>query len=125
LTFFVDRDLGKSVPQALQLVRDDVVFLEDEFAHDTADEIWLEDVGQRDWVVITRNRKISTNPAQVAAVKAHGVRCFCLMQKKPLTRWQMLERLVKSWESMEQQVALRPAPFMLGILQSGAFKQLL
>jgi hypothetical protein len=124
LTFFIDRDLGQAVPKALQLVRSDIVYLEEEFAHDTPDEVWLEVMGQRGWTVITRNRKISTNPTQAEAIRSHGVRCFCLMQKKPLTRWQMLERLVKSWDAMEQQLDVRPAPFMLGILSAGAFKQL-
>lgn len=125
MTYFIDRDLGRGVPRALQQVRDDVIYLEQRYAHDTPDEEWLSQAGREGWIVITRNRKISTNPAQQRAVRDHGVRCFCLVQKRPLTKWQMLTRLVRSWDAMEAAVDTRPAPFMIGIRQDGSFRDLL
>ena len=44
---FLDRSVPKSIAQALQLVRDDVRWLEDEFPHDTKDTEWLAEVARR------------------------------------------------------------------------------
>lgn len=43
---FFDRAIPRSVAQALQLVRDDIRWLDDEFPSDTPDRVWLREVGR-------------------------------------------------------------------------------
>lgn len=124
MIFFIDRDLGHAVPRALQLVRDDVIYLAQRYPDNTPDEKWLADAGKNEWIVITRNRKIGTNPAHVQAVRDHKFRCFCLIQRKPLNRWQMLSRLVKSWESIEETAGSTSAP-LIGIREDGSFRTMI
>jgi hypothetical protein len=128
--FFFDRDIGTAVPRALQIVRqayDDVRYHDELFDPATDDVEWIRDVGQRGWVVITRNKKIGTNPAEVSAVRSANLRCFCLMQSRrfQLDRWRTLERVVKSWEDMQAELQVRPAPFFVGIRGDGSFKVIL
>ena len=49
-------------------MREDVVWLEDEFRHDVPDEEWLAVAGQRGWLVITHDRKIRTRPGERRAI---------------------------------------------------------
>lgn len=128
--FFFDRDIGTAVPKALQLVRqayDDVHYHDELFDPDTPDVDWIPEIGRRGWAVVTRNKKIGTNPAEVAAVQDADVRCFCLMQTRgyQLDRWRTLERVVQSWRDMEAELQIRPAPFFIGIRRDGSFKVVL
>ena len=90
---FVDRSIPKPVAEALKLVRNDVRWLEDEFAHDTPDAVWLAAVGVRGWLVVCRDKHIRTRPGERQAIVDGQVGCFCLTQKQSLTRWQYLKLL--------------------------------
>lgn len=52
---FIDRSMTKPVARALQQIRTDVVWLEDEFAHNTKDEDWRSVIGDRGWLAICRD----------------------------------------------------------------------
>jgi len=49
---FIDRSIPRGVAEAVKRMREDVVWLEDEFRHDVPDEEWLAVAGQRSWLVI-------------------------------------------------------------------------
>jgi hypothetical protein len=56
-TFFVDRSLGGAfVAGALREAGHAVVAHDDEFEADARDVEWLQAVGKRGWVVLTRRR---------------------------------------------------------------------
>jgi hypothetical protein len=57
---FVDRCIPKPVADELKRGRDDVRWLEDEFAPGTRDTVWLREVGARGWLVVTRDKRIRT-----------------------------------------------------------------
>jgi hypothetical protein len=61
-TFFVDRCLGKSVGIALQQAGLRVEFHADHFADDADDATWISVVGQRGWIVLTKDKAIRTRP---------------------------------------------------------------
>jgi hypothetical protein len=42
------------------------------------DVTWLEEAGQRGWVVFMKDSEIRRRPAEQRALVAHGVRAFCL-----------------------------------------------
>lgn len=73
---FVDRSIPKSIARALQLVRSDVTWLEDVFAHDVHDTDWLRDVGNWGWLVIMRDKRILTRPGERAALLENKVGAF-------------------------------------------------
>ena len=116
---FIDRSIPKSVATALKAVRDDVLWLEDRFQHDTKDTDWLPVAGAEGWLVITRDKKIRTRPGERRAILGNGVGCFFLTQKKDPTRWQYLKLLVLTLEKMENSFATTPRPFICGVDLSG------
>ena len=76
-TFFVDRSLGrKLVPEALVRAGLRVETHDAHFAQDTEDVAWLPVVGQRDWVVLTKDDRLRTNPLERAVVIEARVRLF-------------------------------------------------
>lgn len=50
----------------------------DHFAENALDEVWLDDVGRRGWVVITRDKAIRHRETEIAALKRAGVAAFVL-----------------------------------------------
>ena len=77
---FIDRSIPKSVAQALKEVRTDILWLEDRFAHNTPDEEWLRRAGTEGWLVLSRDKKIRTRPAERRTILESGVACFILTQ---------------------------------------------
>ena len=122
---FIDRSIPKGVALALQQVRDDVVWLEDIFAHDTADTAWLPDVGARGWLVITRDKKVKTRPAERRLIEQHGVGCFILSQQANLTRWEYLKLLAATLEKMLFTYDVTQRPFIYRVGRTGIFKRVL
>ncbi len=73
LVFFTDRDLGLRFPEILAAAGLTVERHKDHFAHDCADEVWLQSIGQRGWVAPTHNRRIRYQPNELDAVMRHKV----------------------------------------------------
>ncbi len=119
---FIDRSIPKSVATALKAVRDDVLWLDDYFPHDTKDADWLPIAGQNDWLVITRDKKIRTRPGERRAILENNVGCFCLTQKQDPTRWQYLKLLVQTLDQMESSFATTPRPFIYRVDQLGKLR---
>ncbi len=122
---FIDRSIPKSIAEALKRVREDVRWLGDEFAHDTPETAWLPIVGRRGWLTIVRDKKIRTRPAERQALEDHGVGCFMLTQKQPLTRWDYLKLIVGTLDEMERRFSATPRPFIFGIGRTGVFTHIL
>lgn len=81
--FFVDRSLGANL--VVGALRDLGLVVhtprslfgsdEEKFGDDVD---WLREVGNRDLVVLMKDRRIRYRPAEIAALKDSGVRAFCL-----------------------------------------------
>lgn len=116
---FIDRSIPRSVANALKQVRDDVEWLEDRFAHDTPDPVWLTAAGQNGWLVLARDKKIRTRPAERQAIVDHRVGCFIVGQKRDPTRWGYLKLLVGAMGEMESVFAQQSRPFIYMLGASG------
>src|SRR5688572_15089758 len=122
---FIDRSIPRSVAEALKLVRADVRWLEDEFAHDVKDADWLREVGIRGWLVIGRDRRIHHRPAEKQAILDHRVGYFCIAQDANPTRWEFLRLIVTTLDQMELLFATIERPFIYGVYKDGALRRLL
>lgn len=78
--FFIDRSLGVE-PIRSALVAEDlaVEIHDDHFARDEEDRIWLQEVGHRGWVVLTKDQRLRYRPLEVAALRSSGARVFILV----------------------------------------------
>ncbi|MEX2372586.1 MAG: hypothetical protein WD800_02170 [Dehalococcoidia bacterium] len=120
---FIDRSIPRSVAQALQLVRDDVRWLEDEFDHDAPDAVWLAEVGVRGWMVITRDKHLRTRPAERRAILDGAVGCFVINQKQPLSRWEYLRLMARTLDDMEARFVAEDRPFIYLVNRYGGLRK--
>jgi hypothetical protein len=123
LRWFVDESalgLGKT----LEIARRDVVHaghrLIPEVPYGAFDHVWIPEVAARGLTVIARDKRIRTKPAEIVALKQHGLRVFWIAGKRDLTTWGYLVRIVQRWDDMEQ--ALRDkgsGPWFVGVTDGG------
>ncbi len=72
--FFIDRSLGsKIVANALRQAGAEVHIHDDYFPANARDEEWLRVVGQRGWVVLTKDKMIRYRGPELAALINAGV----------------------------------------------------
>jgi hypothetical protein len=77
--FFIDRSLGTE-PIRTELVNTGLVveIHDDHFARDEEDRVWLRTVGERGWVVLTKDQRLRYRPLEIAALRASKARVFVL-----------------------------------------------
>jgi len=115
LRFYVDESalgLGKTLAAA----RDDVIhaghLLIPECPVGTADPDWIRAVAARGLVVIGRDKKVRTRPAEVEALRDAGLRVFRIGGKRDATTWGWLTWLVSRWDTVEAIIRSRgPGPW--------------
>jgi hypothetical protein len=81
-TFFIDRSLGAwLVAEAIRIGCEPgelVQVHDDHFPQDTTDTAWLEEVGRRGWVVLTKDTRMRTNMIERETILGHRVAWFAL-----------------------------------------------
>ncbi len=118
ITFFIDRCLGsKRVVAALREAGLTVEIHEDHFAPDALDVEWLPQVGEREWVVLTKDANISRRTLEKMAVARAGIRLFILASQN-LASSEMIDILVQAIEPMKNLVQNHPAPFIAKIYRN-------
>ena len=108
--YFTDRDLGKRFPEILRSGGLTVERHGDHFAPDTADEVWLEEVGKRGWIALTHDRRIRYKPNERDAVMRHGVALLIVVGNAPFP--ELAHAFVATIPRIEQFLANHQAPFI-------------
>ena len=77
--FFIDLSLGVE-PIRTELLNAGLVVQihDDHFARDAEDRVWLRTVGERGWVVLTKDQRLRYRPLEIAALRASNARVFVL-----------------------------------------------
>lgn len=126
---FVDRSMGEPVVRALQMVRDDVIWLEDYYRSTTRDRtrdvVWLRDSGLQNWLVITRDKRIRYRKAEIRAIQENNVGCFVIGEKRDLSKWNLLRIVVCKMDSMEERFSQEERPFIYVIDAAGELRRVL
>ncbi len=120
--FFIDRSLGKKhLAEALRAlgftVRTMASVYGEKRAQELADEEWLRDAGAKGWVVLMKDDRIRTRPAERDALAAAGVQAFCLTNAR-LRGEEQTARFVKNINRIVQR-ARKPGPFIDGVYEDG------
>lgn len=110
MRFFVDANLSPQLARGLREFGQDVVHLKEHFPEDEADEVWLQFIGEQGWRLITRDDRIRWKPAQKQALRRHKVGAFFL-GGKDLTRWQLIEQVVRNWTRLQELSSAKKPPF--------------
>lgn len=115
ITFFIDRCLGsKRIAAALREAGLSVESHDDNFATDAPDVDWLPIVGERGWIVLTKDANINRRPLERMAVARSGV-CLFILASQNLSGNDMIEILMKAIVPMQNLVRKHPAPFIAKI----------
>jgi predicted nuclease of predicted toxin-antitoxin system len=117
--FFIDRSLGRE-PIRTELIKAGLVVQihDDHFARDEEDRIWLRTVGERGWVVLTKDQRLRYRPLEIAALRASKARVFVLTagnlrgNEIAAVFLTALPRIFKALHSV-------PGPFVARVSQAG------
>ncbi|MGG6295968.1 hypothetical protein ACQ4M4_16390 [Leptolyngbya sp. AN02str] len=117
-TFFIDWCLGKSVASALIVAGAKVEHHGDHFAQNMLDVNWLPIVGDRGWIVLTKDQALGTNELELRAIASANVKVFSLVSGN-LTRQQMAALFAKSLNQLEKFAKGNQAPFIAKVYRNG------
>jgi predicted nuclease of predicted toxin-antitoxin system len=120
---FIDRSIPRGVAEAVRRMREDVIWLEDEFTHDVPDEEWLAEAGRQGWLVITHDRKIRTRPGERRAILENGVGCFIMTYRQDLKKDEIVALISSTLQEMERRFEETPRPFIYTVSKGGEFRE--
>jgi hypothetical protein len=117
--FFIDRSLGVE-PIRTELVKSGLVIEihDDHFARDEDDRNWLGAVGERGWVVFTKDKKLRYRPLEIAALRASKARVFVLTAGN-LRGIEIAAVFLKALPRICKILRSHPGPFVARVSQSG------
>lgn len=127
LTLYFDRNVGRRLPSALSKLRPpaDIRWHQGErFKQDMPDDVWLEIVANRNWIVLTQDLKFHVLEAERQAINQHSVRCFYLPGAND-GMWQTLCTLTRIHRKILELSVSTPAPFIFAFSVSGRYKRIL
>lgn len=83
----------------------------------TLDRDWIPTVTSRGWLIVTRDRNIAVNRAEIAAVRDSGARMVALAGAEAVGTWAQLEVLLGQWRRI---LALleQPGPFIYSVTRT-------
>jgi len=98
-----------------------VVLHDDHFTQDCPDEVWLAEVGRRNWIVITRDSRIRYRVVEREAVIANGVRVISLTGRN-LAFDELGSTFAEAADVVERFVEHNPGPFIATMSRSGQLR---
>lgn len=104
--------------------RDDVLYPGHEDLSDvplgTLDLDWMPIVAERDLIVVTRDRRIRTRPAELRAYLEHGIRSVWIGAKQDLGPRAQVELFLEHESRLQREITKRgPGPWALAMTPSG------
>lgn len=111
MIYFIDRNFGTKVPSALAMLGLPVEAHDTHFGPKTPDEIWLEEVGKRGWIVIAHDKRFRFNSSEQRAIVNNNVGCFQLGAANG-TKWEKVRLLARVWDEIEHLAATEPPPYI-------------
>jgi hypothetical protein len=124
IVFFVDRSLGRYiVVNALRAEGAAVEAHDDHFGQLTSDIDWLGEVGRRGWVVLSKDARIRSTPAELEALKLARVHAFFLTRQDLVGR-EMARIFVAALPKMEVLVTEHTAPALFKISRKAHIERL-
>ncbi|MBP0021143.1 MAG: hypothetical protein J7647_26770 [Cyanobacteria bacterium SBLK] len=119
ITFFVDRSLGKhTVPEILRATGINVEIHDDHFSQQTLDVEWIPEIGEQDWIILTKDARIATNRHERQAVAYAGLKMFAFASQN-LSGEAMAIAFQKALPKMLKFIDESTAPFIAKVYKDG------
>lgn len=117
--FFVDRSLGRRwVAEALARAGLRVEIHDAHFSSTTADVEWLRVVGERGWIVLTKDDRIRRHPLERRALIEAGLRVF-VVKAKAAAGEEIAAMLAEQAGALVGFARAQPAPFVAQVSRKG------
>lgn len=124
VTFFIDRSLGRDKVVAELRAKGALVEPHDShFPADAPDQEWLNEVGTRGWIVISKDRRIRHRGAERAAVEDAKVALF-IFRGGNMRGDEIAQAIAAALPRMLHLVQRQARPFIATISKGGAVKLL-
>jgi predicted nuclease of predicted toxin-antitoxin system len=91
---------------------------DDHFARDEEDRVWLQKVGERGWVVLTKDQRLRYRPLEIGALRASNARVFVLTAGN-LRGTEIAAVFLAALPLICRILYSRPGPFVARVSQSG------
>lgn len=127
LTLFFDRCVGKQLPRALLQLNCpfEVRYHQGEgFKHNTQDDVWLDEVGPKKWIVLSFDAKWQDEATAIEAIRQHRIGCFYLYGASSIGFFR-LTSLALSYRKMRELIGSERRPFIYKIDRQNRFKKVL
>jgi len=119
IAFFIDRCLGSKIVH--EILRDagiNVAIHDEYFGQNAQDVDWLPEIGEKGWVVLTKDARISKNTLERMAVANANIKMFILAAQN-LNGEDMAAIFLKAIIVMQEFVRRHDAPFIAKIYKNG------
>lgn len=132
MILFWDRNLGKAIPRALQLVQPrgiEIFYYAEQYPgtdnlKEVGDDSWLAPIGDLEWVVITQDHEYHNKPAELAAIKQHNVGCFYLWGRHA-PKWRTVQCFARAYDRIINAVESTLKPFIFSVDEPGRLHRIL
>jgi predicted nuclease of predicted toxin-antitoxin system len=91
---------------------------DEHFARDEEDHVWLQTVGERGWVVLTKDQRLRYRPLEIAALRASKAKVFVLTAGN-LRGIEIASVFLASLPRICKVLLSVPGPFVARVSQSG------
>jgi hypothetical protein len=135
---FFDRTVGTSIPEAMRLLglknvyhhhihpaavgMKPLVGQRGLFKHDIQDDVFLEFVGKRGWIVIGQDYSYHLYDQILDAIKAHKIGVFYVWGANA-TKWETMRVITRTYPRMLEIAESVERPFIFKISKSGRFRR--
>lgn len=84
----------------------------------TDDVDWIPEASSRGWIVVGRDKKIRSRPAEWAVFAAYPLRMLVLTTVGNLDVWEQLRVFVARWDRIEE-LLTTPEPWVYAVTKNG------
>lgn len=120
MNLFFDFCYPSTIPRHLKKLRPPVSlhWHSQHFTNASTDDEWLSVVGERGWIVLTRDYRFHTQPAVLHALAQYNIGCFYLWgANAPL--WESTQHFVQHIDRIVSVAETTPRPFLYRVSHSG------
>lgn len=113
VVYFTDRDLGRRFPEILRAAGLTVERHDDHFDPQTSDVEWLEEIGNREWIAVSHDKRIRYKPNERDTVVRCGVGLLLVVGDAPCPA--LADNFVETLPKIERFLESHPPPFIAKI----------
>jgi predicted nuclease of predicted toxin-antitoxin system len=118
MKFFFDNNLSILLVKGMKEFGEDVIHLKEIFEEKTEDSEWLKDIGEKRYILITKDLRIRHNPAEIEALRKYKVGAFFLGGKN-LNRCRLIQQVVRNWPRIKELAEKSSPPYAFRVPPQG------